>query len=220
MTYAEAGHGDGRRPEQPPLRDDDGPDPDPLGGRPAAADLDGAGPGDDAWRTRVSSWRGATSTSSARGRRTRSATGPGSGRRGRVGSSTRSRGELTPVATPIGDRWILTSDAASFRASPGAPPPAVRLLPSGDTWFLLQGADRELLVPDARRRAELWTPRVWPGALLIDGEVRGTWRRANAVVDIDPWGPLSPADRERVEAEAASLPLPGIERDIRVRWGG
>ena len=71
-----------------------------------------------------------------------------------------------------------------------------------------------------RRRPELWTPRVWPGALLVDGEVRGTWRRANAVVDIDPWGPLSPADRQRVEAEAASLPLPGIERDIRVRWGG
>ena len=129
-------------------------------------------------------------------------------------------GELTPVATPIGDRWILTRDAASFRASPQTPPPAVRLLPSGDTWFLLQGADRELLVPDARRRPELWTPRVWPGALLVDGEVRGTWRRANEVVEIDPWGPPSPADRRRVEAEAASLPLPGIERDIRVRWGG
>ena len=129
-------------------------------------------------------------------------------------------GELTPVATPIGDRWILTSDAASFQRSPVTGPPAVRLLPSGDTWFLLRGADRELLVPDARRRPELWTPRVWPGALLIDGEVRGTWRRANAAVDVDPWGPLSPADRERVETEAASLPLPGIERDIRVRWGG
>jgi hypothetical protein len=129
-------------------------------------------------------------------------------------------GELTPVATPIGDRWILTSDAASFRAPSRSTPPGVRLLPSGDTWFLLQGADRELLVPDARRRPELWTPRVWPGALLIDGEVRGTWRRANAIVDIDAWEPLSSADRERVETEAASLPLPAIERDIRVRWGG
>ena len=99
-------------------------------------------------------------------------------------------------------------------------PPAVRLLPSGDTWFLLRGADRELLVPDARRRPELWTPRVWPGALLIDGEVRGTWRRASAVVEIDPWGPLSPVDRERVETEAASLPLPGIEGESDVRWGG
>src|SRR4029078_9783165 len=46
-----------------------------------------------------------------------------------------------------------------------------------------------------------------------------TWRRANAVVDIDSWRPLTPADRRRVETEAASLPLPGVERDIRVRWG-
>src|SRR6478672_2761415 len=129
-------------------------------------------------------------------------------------------GELTPVVTPIGDRWILASDAASFRASPRTPPSAVRLLPSGDTWFLVQGADRELLVPDAHRRGELWPPRVWPGALLVDGEIRGTWRRANAVVDVDPWTRLSAADRERVESEAASLPLPGIEGDIRVRWGG
>jgi hypothetical protein len=129
-------------------------------------------------------------------------------------------GELEPVSTPIGDRWILASDAASFQAPPRTSPSAVRLLPSGDTWSLLQGRDRDLLVPDARRRSELWTPRVWPGALLVDGEVRGTWRRANAVVDIDAWGPLSPADRQRVETEAASLPLPGIDRDIRVRWGG
>jgi DNA glycosylase AlkZ-like len=129
-------------------------------------------------------------------------------------------GELTRVATPIGDRWILASDAASFRATPGTQPSGIRLLPSGDTWFLLQGEDRELLVPDARHRGELWTPRVWPGALLVDGEVRGTWRRSNAVVDVDPWGSMSRADRERVESEAASLPLPGIERDIRVRWGG
>jgi hypothetical protein len=128
-------------------------------------------------------------------------------------------GELAPVGTPIGDRWILASDEASFRAAPGKQPSAVRLLPSGDTWFLLQRADRELLVPDARLRARLWTPRVWPGALLVDGEVRGTWRRANAVVDVDAWGPLSAADRERVETEAAGLPLPGIDRDIRVRWG-
>ena len=28
----------------------------------------------------------------------------------------------------------------------------------------------------------LWTPRVWPGALLVEGEVVGTWRRAQATV--------------------------------------
>jgi len=68
---------------------------------------------------------------------------------------------------------------------------------------------REPLVPDARRRAQLWTSRVWPGALLVDGEVAGTWRRAGAVVSIAPWRKLSPAEWAAVEAEARSLPLPG-----------
>jgi Winged helix DNA-binding domain len=77
---------------------------------------------------------------------------------------------LAPVRTPVGAAWILSQDEAVFRARPGLTAP-VRLLPSGDSFFLLQGADRELLVPDAARRRELWTSRVWPGALLVDGEV-------------------------------------------------
>ena len=90
---------------------------------------------------------------------------------------------LTPVRTPIGDAWILTRDEAAFREAQGPTAPA-RLLPSGDAYFLLQGADRELLVPDAGRRRQLWTPRVWPGALLVDGEVVGTWRRAQGNVTL------------------------------------
>ena len=73
-------------------------------------------------------------------------------------------GSLAPVRTPIGEAWILAEDEPTFRA-PGRRPAAARLLPSGDAFFLLQGADRELLVPDADRRGELWTPRVWPGAV-------------------------------------------------------
>jgi hypothetical protein len=127
--------------------------------------------------------------------------------------------ELTPVRTPIGDGWILTSDEAAFRSKPGSAAPA-RLLPSGDTYNLLWGRDRELLVRDARRREELWTPRVWPGALLVGGEVIGTWRRANEKLTIQAWRRLRPAERDSVEAEAASLPLPGLHRRIVVRWEG
>src|SRR5262249_53005290 len=68
-------------------------------------------------------------------------------------------GELTPVRTPVGEAWILTADEPAFRAAPGPAAPA-RLLPSGDTFTLFQGLDRELLVPDAARRRALWTPRV------------------------------------------------------------
>jgi hypothetical protein len=95
---------------------------------------------------------------------------------------------------------------------------AARLLPSGDAYFLLQGADREFLVPEADRRARLWTSRVWPGALLVNGEIVGTWRRANANLSIEPWRPLSIEDREAIEFEATSLPLPGIDSPRRVRW--
>lgn len=124
---------------------------------------------------------------------------------------------LTQVRTPIGDGWILSQDEAMFRAAPGPAAPA-RLLPSGDTWFLLHGIDRELLVPDERRRRALWTSRVWPGALLIDGETVGTWRRAGHVLTIQPWHRLSRAQQNAVEAEAGSLPLPGVDRSIDVRW--
>lgn len=127
---------------------------------------------------------------------------------------------LMPVQTPIGNAWILASDEAAFRAAPGPGPAApARLVPSGDAYFLLQGTDRDLLVPDTDRRRALWTPRVWPGGLLIEGEVAGTWRRAGTAMTVQPWRRLSPAERDAVTAEAESLPLPGIEgRRITVRW--
>ena len=94
-----------------------------------------------------------------------------------------------------------------------------RLLPSGDAYFLRHATDRDLLVPDPGHRRALWTPRVWPGALLVAGEVAGTWRRADAVITVQPWRPLSRAERDAVTAESESLPLPGIEgRRIVVRW--
>jgi len=126
---------------------------------------------------------------------------------------------LTPVQTPIGDAWILTGDEAAARADPGPVAPA-RLLPSGDPYFLRHGADRDLLVPDAARRSELWTPRVWPGGLLVAGEIAGTWSRADTLITVQPWRPLSPAERDAVTAEAQSLPLPGALGRIAVRWAG
>ena len=115
---------------------------------------------------------------------------------------------LTEVRTPIGDGWILARDEPAFRAAVGPAAPA-RLLPSGDAYFLLQGADRELLVPDAARRGALWTARVWPGAVLVDGEVVGTWRRAGATVTVQPWRRLSRAARQAVESGGGSLTAAG-----------
>jgi hypothetical protein len=126
-------------------------------------------------------------------------------------------GEVMAVGTPVGDGRILASDEQSFRAKP-SPSAAARLLPSGDAYFLLHGVDRELLVPDKSRRSELWTSRVWPGAVLAGGEVVGTWRRASAVVAVQTWRRLSTAERQAVEEEVESLPLPGLSGQIVVRW--
>jgi hypothetical protein len=127
------------------------------------------------------------------------------------------RRRLTRVRSPIGDAWILTRDESTFRA-PEAPAAAARLLPSGDAYFLLQGADRVLLVPEAERRSALWTSRVWPGAILVEGEIVGTWRRAGPAMTVQPWRRLSRAARDAVQAEAEALPLPGVEGRIVVRW--
>jgi len=99
--------------------------------------------------------------------------------------------------------------------TPAAP---ARLLPSGDAYFLLDGAERQLLIPRADQRQRLWTSRVWPGALLVEGEIRGTWRRTQHTVRIDAWGRLSRGMRAAIELEAGGLPLPGVDRPIDVVW--
>jgi len=125
---------------------------------------------------------------------------------------------LLPVRTPLGDEWLLAADEPEARADAIAPAPA-RLLPSGDAYFLLDGAERELLVPQAELRQRLWTSRVWPGALLVEGEIRGTWRRTQRTVRIDAWSRLARAARDAVEAEASALPLPERAGGIEVVWG-
>jgi hypothetical protein len=126
-------------------------------------------------------------------------------------------GSLLAVRTPLGDEWLLADDEPAIRAVETAPAPA-RLLPSGDSYFLLDGGERELLIPRADQRERLWTPRVWPGALLVEGEIRGTWRRAQHTVLIDAWTRLSRGTIDAIEAEAGALPLPGVDRRIEVVW--
>jgi hypothetical protein len=127
--------------------------------------------------------------------------------------------ELAPVRTPLGNAWILAADEPLVRdaARESAAVAPARLLSSGDPYLMV--GDRDLLVPDARRRRELWPPgTVWPGGLLVGGELVGTWRRAGPKARIRPWRRLTPAEREAVEAEAESMPLPGGDAPVRVTW--
>jgi hypothetical protein len=111
----------------------------------------------------------------------------------------------------------LAVDEPMLRTSPLSTD-AVRLLPSGDPYYLLWSGDREYLVPNGAHRAELWTTRVWPGAVLVGGEIVGTWRRNKTLVIVTSWRRLSAREREAVEAEAASLPLPDVSVPATVEW--
>jgi len=124
--------------------------------------------------------------------------------------------ELIVVDTPLGNATALAADEPSLRAEPD-PDRDVHMLPSGDVYFLLWGAARRLLVPDTARRDELWTSRVWPGAVLVDGEVVGVWRRSAHVVTVTPWTPMTTRLRSRVEEAATALPLP-VDRPTSVAW--
>jgi hypothetical protein len=125
---------------------------------------------------------------------------------------------LIRVRTPTGDAWILARDEPTVRERPGPAAPC-RLLPSGDAYTLgVTSEDRALLVPDTGQRRELWTPRVWPGAVLVAGKVVGTWRRTQGTVTIRTWQRLSRAAREAVVAETESLPLPELAGPIVARW--
>jgi len=121
--------------------------------------------------------------------------------------------ELAEVDVKGTAAWLLADDVGALRRARQMR--GVRLLPPGDPY--LGGADRDRLVPQAAHRRAVWPPKnVWPGALLVDGEVAGTWRRQVRRVTITAWGALSTETRDAVEAEALSLPIEG--RRASVRW--
>lgn len=76
------------------------------------------------------------------------------------------------------------------------------LVPPGDPY--LRQVDRTLLVMDGKRRQEVWRALSAPGALLVDGEVAGTWRyrRGDGQVTVTAFHRVAP--ERRVEAERSA----------------
>ena len=101
-------------------------------------------------------------------------------------------------------RWAAAADVDRLTAGPAS---ATRLLGPFDLY--LQGRDRSLLVPDRARAKSLWPTLGRPGAVLVDGEVVGTWRPRKAgkrfSVQIDLWQPVPPPVRAAVAEQAERL---------------
>ncbi|MDQ1712890.1 MAG: hypothetical protein QOE45_2340 [Frankiaceae bacterium] len=127
-------------------------------------------------------------------------------------------GFLGTTAANVRPAWPdgLTEVSVDGRASwlpagvtTGAPRPnGVRLLPPSDPY--LQMRDRELLVPDAAHRKALWTILASPGAVVVGGEVAGTWRAKQAgkgrlAVSVTAFASLGPKVRAALDDEAARV---------------
>ena len=195
--------------------DDDGYDRHPLGGGARAGDLEGRRGRRSTRPTRGASSRGATCTSSGRRRADGFAQWAGiSARR----PPTRSRRSSEAAAGRLAARQRVAArrGRARVRAAAAAAAPA-RLLPSGDAYFLLW--ERNASCSSRRKtgaarsgRAASGRARCWSTARsAAPGAGRATPCGSRA-------GSRSVRGARAVEAEAASLPLPGNERRIEVSW--
>ncbi|MEW2444259.1 winged helix DNA-binding domain-containing protein [Micromonospora marina] len=113
-------------------------------------------------------------------------------------------------------RWLLAADEAALAS---AETTATRLL--GPFDLFLQAKDRATLVPDAARVKELWPVLGRPGAVLVGGDLAGTWRPRRSgrslTVTVQPWRELTGSARDAVVVEAERLaayrgvPLAGVD---------
>ncbi|MFC7547822.1 DNA glycosylase AlkZ-like family protein [Plantactinospora sp. GCM10030261] len=94
----------------------------------------------------------------------------------------------------------------------------VVLVPPNDPY--LRQVDRTLLVPDSKRRQEVWRALSGPGALLVDGEVAGTWRYRGSerTLTINAFSDLTPARRRSAERNAGLVAEVSGGGPPRVDW--
>ncbi|MEU5962540.1 winged helix DNA-binding domain-containing protein [Micromonospora parva] len=113
-------------------------------------------------------------------------------------------------------RSLLAADEEALGSADGS---GTRLL--GPYDLFLQAKDRATLVPDTAHAKQLWPVLGRPGAVLVDGELVGTWRPRKSgktfTVAVQPWRRLSDATRKAVTGQAErlaayrSVSLSGVE---------
>ncbi|MDZ5445714.1 crosslink repair DNA glycosylase YcaQ family protein [Micromonospora sp. 4G57] len=124
---------------------------------------------------------------------------------------------LTEVRVDGRPAWVSADRLDALRAA--EPAELVRLLPPGDPY--LQARDRAVLVPEKAHQQQLWRMLGNPGALLVDGEVTGTWRAKQAAkgrVDlmVTPFSALPARVDREVRAEAEVVGATRGASEVRV----
>ena len=112
-------------------------------------------------------------------------------------------------------RFVLAGDEPSAPDHDGV----LRLLGPYDPFLQLR--DRGLLVPDAPRRTALWPTIGRPGAVVVDGELLGTWRPKTTgerlTVNVEPWRRLRAANATCRHRRRPAWPsFRGVE--LRAPW--
>lgn len=101
-------------------------------------------------------------------------------------------------------RWLIADDLPRLES---ADTTGVRLL--GPYDLFLQARDRSTLVSDPALAKQLWPVLGRPGAVLVDGDLVGTWRPRQRgsllTVMVQPWRGLSPTTRRAVGEQAERL---------------
>ena len=147
-----------------------------------------------------------------------------------VGTSVRALSPALPEdlvpAEVDGRRVLATASVVARLADPDVEERAaapVRLLPPGDPW--LQSRDRELTVPEASVRRQVWRVLGDPGVVLAGTEVVGTWRAKAGPrraagrrddVTVTPAGALPGEVRAALEDEARRVAVARGADDVRL----
>ena len=109
--------------------------------------------------------------------------------------------DAMPVKVAGAERWWLGGDEAEPDSG------QVRLLGGFD--LLLQGRDRELLVPDKSRHKPLWPTLGRPGAVLVGTDIVGVWRpKATGkrfTLRLELWDKVRARSWEALEQQAERL---------------
>lgn len=122
------------------------------------------------------------------------------------------------VTAQIDGKRLEVPDFLMDRVQNAEPAHGVALVPPNDPY--LRHCDRTLLVPDSTRRTKIYKALSGPGALLVAGEVAGTWRyrRSAATVSIEAFIEMLPDHRKAVARAVSAIATSTGDEEPTVTW--